>query len=41
MGHDVSILTPVNFGGAQIARNNDGVLSAATEPRKDGTAAGF
>ena len=41
MGHDVRILPPVKFGGAQIARNDGGVLSAATEPRKDGSAAGF
>ena len=34
--HDVAILPPVMFGGAQIARNTSGVLSAATEPRKDG-----
>lgn len=40
-GHDVSILPPVQFGGAQIARNHDGVLSAATEPRKDGNATGW
>jgi gamma-glutamyltranspeptidase/glutathione hydrolase len=24
------------FGGAQLVRNDDGVLSGATEPRKDG-----
>lgn len=40
-GHDVRVLSPVQFGGAQIARNRDGVLSAATEPRKDGSAAGY
>ena len=40
-GHDVKTLSPVMFGGAQIARNRDGVLSAATEPRKDGTAQGY
>ena len=39
--HDVRTLSPVQFGGAQIARNNDGVLSAATEPRKDGNAQGY
>lgn len=38
-GHDVRIDLPVQFGGAQIARNRDGVLSGATESRKDGTAA--
>lgn len=40
-GHDLSVLPPVMFGGAQIVRNNDGVLSAATEPRKDGSAVGY
>ena len=40
-GHEVEVLPPVMFGGAQIARWNDGVLSAATEPRKDGNAAGI
>ena len=41
MGHDVRVLPPVQFGGAQIARNSEGVLSGATEPRKDGTVAGY
>jgi len=40
-GHDVSVLPPVLFGGAQIVRNDDGTLSGATEPRKDGVAIGF
>ena len=40
-GHDVRVLSPSTFGGAQIARNEDGVLSAATEPRKDGSAQGY
>ncbi|WP_254536346.1 gamma-glutamyltransferase family protein [Halomarina litorea] len=40
-GHDVAVLPPVMFGGAQFARNADGVLSAATEPRKDGNAVGY
>ncbi|MFC5136096.1 MULTISPECIES: gamma-glutamyltransferase [Haloferacaceae] len=39
--HDVRTLSPVMFGGAQITRNRDGVLSAATEPRKDGNAQGY
>ena len=39
--HDLSVLPPAMFGGAQIARNDGGVLSAATEPRKDGNAEGF
>lgn len=41
MGHEVRVDTPTQFGGAQIARNRDGVLSGATEPRKDGTVAGY
>ncbi|WP_132058724.1 gamma-glutamyltransferase [Halorussus amylolyticus] len=44
MGHDVRVLPPVSFGGAQITRlesGDDDVLSGATEPRKDGTAHGF
>ena len=40
-GHDVRILQPLLFGGAQAVRNDDGVLSAATEPRKDGNAQVF
>ncbi|GAA0506712.1 gamma-glutamyltranspeptidase / glutathione hydrolase [Halorubrum aquaticum] len=40
-GHDVRTMSPGVFGGAQIARNEDGVLSAATEPRKDGNAQGY
>ncbi|WP_227376917.1 gamma-glutamyltransferase family protein [Haladaptatus halobius] len=40
-GHDVRVLPPSLFGGAQMARNDGGVLSGATEPRKDGTAAGY
>ena len=40
-GHDVMTLPPTAFGGAQIARSRDGVLSAATEPRKDGNAQGY
>ncbi|GAB7009234.1 gamma-glutamyltransferase [Halorubrum trueperi] len=39
--HDVRTLSPIQFGGAQIARNDSGVLSAATEPRKDGNAQGY
>ncbi len=35
-GHDVRVEPPSQFGGAQIARWNDGTLSGATEPRKDG-----
>ena len=40
-GHDVRLAVPGDFGGAQIARNDEGVLSAATEPRKDGNAVGL
>ncbi|MDZ7746462.1 MAG: gamma-glutamyltransferase family protein [Halobacteriales archaeon] len=40
-GHDLSVLSPIQFGGAQFVRRNaDGVLSGATEPRKDGNAVG-
>jgi gamma-glutamyltranspeptidase/glutathione hydrolase len=37
----VEIRPPGAFGGAQIARRDGDVLSGASEPRKDGTAAGF
>lgn len=40
-GHDITVELPVEFGGGQIARNRDGVLSGATEPRKDGIVTGF
>ncbi|MFB6157466.1 MAG: gamma-glutamyltransferase family protein [Haloferacaceae archaeon] len=40
-GHDVRLLPPGEFGGAQIVRSNGDVLSGATEPRKDGTVAGY
>ncbi|MFB6195435.1 MAG: gamma-glutamyltransferase family protein, partial [Haloplanus sp.] len=40
-GHDVVIQPPSAFGGGQITRLADGVISGATEPRKDGIAAGF
>ncbi|MFC7069467.1 gamma-glutamyltransferase [Halobaculum lipolyticum] len=40
-GHDVATLPPALFGGAQIVRTEDGVLSGATEPRKDGNAQGY
>jgi len=39
-GHEVQTLPPSLFGGAQIVRNDEGTLSAATEPRKDGNAVG-
>ncbi|TYT60440.1 gamma-glutamyltransferase family protein [Natrialba swarupiae] len=41
IGHDVSVMPPVMFGGGQIVRRRNGVLSGATEPRKDGTAIGY
>ncbi len=41
MGHDVRVLPTSMFGGAQIVRRRKGVLSGATEPRKDGTVAGY
>ena len=40
-GHDVRILQPSLFGGAQLVRRTDDVLTGATEPRKDGQAVGF
>jgi gamma-glutamyltranspeptidase/glutathione hydrolase len=40
-GHDVRVLPGQLFGGAQIVRNEDGTLSGATEPRKDGQVAGY
>ena len=40
-GHDVGILPPGLFGGAQAVRDEDGTLSGATEPRKDGQVSGF
>jgi gamma-glutamyltranspeptidase/glutathione hydrolase len=40
-GHDLAVLRPAMFGGAQVVRTRDGTLSAATEPRKDGTVAAY
>jgi gamma-glutamyltranspeptidase/glutathione hydrolase len=45
-GHDVTVLPPVMFGGAQITRlegldAGEPVISGATEPRKDGNATGY
>jgi gamma-glutamyltranspeptidase/glutathione hydrolase len=40
-GHDVEIRPHGAFGGGQIARRTGDVLSGGSEPRKDGTAAGF
>ncbi|WP_137288288.1 gamma-glutamyltransferase family protein [Natronorubrum halophilum] len=41
MGHEVSVLPPVMFGGAQLVRHRGETLSGATEPRKDGAAIGY
>ncbi len=39
--HELSVLPPTMFGGAQFVRRDaEGVLSGATEPRKDGNAVG-
>ena len=40
-GHDVTVAPPSAFGGGQLVRNREGVLSGATEPRKDGVAIGY
>ena len=40
-GHDVRVLPPALFGGAQFARWDDGTLDGATEPRKDGHVSGY
>ncbi|MFQ3320480.1 MAG: gamma-glutamyltranspeptidase/glutathione hydrolase [Natronomonas sp.] len=40
-GHDLEVLPPIMFGGAQVVRNEDGTLSGATEPRKDGTVTSY
>ncbi len=40
-GHDVSVLPPSMFGGAQFVRRTGSTLVGATEPRKDGVAIGY
>lgn len=40
-GHTVAVEAPAAFGGGQIVRARDGVLSGATDPRKDGAVSGF
>ena len=41
-GHDVTVEPPGAFGGGQLVRRrSDGVLSGASEPRKDGVAIGY
>jgi len=40
-GHDVSVLPPSMFGGAQIVRCHEETLSGATDPRKDGNVSAY
>jgi gamma-glutamyltranspeptidase/glutathione hydrolase len=40
-GHEVRVEPPLQFGGAQLARYDEGNLSGATEPRKDGQVAPY
>ncbi|WP_255169848.1 gamma-glutamyltransferase family protein [Natrononativus amylolyticus] len=40
-GHDVRVLVPSLFGGAQLVRRQGETLSGATEPRKDGDVVGY
>jgi len=48
-GHEIELYPPNQynegphggFGGGQIVRNNQGTLSAATDPRKDGASLGY
>ena len=40
-GHDIRVEPASAFGGAEAVRDDDGTLSGATEPRKDGQVAGF
>jgi gamma-glutamyltranspeptidase/glutathione hydrolase len=40
-GHEMIVEIPDLFGGGQIARNEAGSLSGATDPRKDGTVGCF
>ena len=40
-GHEVRVEPPGQFGGAQLARYDEGTLSGATEPRKDGQVAPY
>ncbi|MUW13683.1 gamma-glutamyltransferase [Halorubrum sp. CBA1125] len=40
-GHEVAVEASFEFGGGQIVRARDGVLSGATDPRKDGSVVGF
>jgi gamma-glutamyltranspeptidase/glutathione hydrolase len=40
-GHDVRVLTPMLFGGAQAIWMLAAGYAGASDPRKDGMAAGF
>ena len=40
-GHDLRVMPGLRFGGAQAVRWDDGTLSGATEPRKDGQVSGL
>lgn len=40
-GHSVTVDVPDEFGGGQIVRTRRGVLSGATDPRKDGAVVGY
>ena len=40
-GHDLRVLPPVLFGGAQLVRRTGETMVGATEPRKDGVAIGY
>jgi gamma-glutamyltranspeptidase/glutathione hydrolase len=41
MGHRISLLTPVNAGGGQAVMRLLRGWAAASDPRKDGMAAGW
>ncbi len=41
LGHEVEVMPPSNFGGAQLALRIDGGYLTGSDPRKDGQAAGF
>ncbi|WP_207589031.1 gamma-glutamyltransferase [Halomontanus rarus] len=40
-GHDIRVLAPALFGGAQFVGRRGETLVGATEPRKDGTVSGY
>lgn len=39
--YEIKVMPPAHFGGGQIARTKDEILSSGTDPRKDGAAIGF